>query len=811
MKLWQSNSMARGVIGKLCLLWVLLMAAAHAVSAPVTIRFVVWDGDEALKVIRASVDKFEAKYPDIKVKLENVPYGIYTQKLLTQYAAEVAPDVAMMEPPFYQKFAKRGVLLPLEQFYGDVPGFKVEDYYEPIRRAFTYQGSMYVLPRDIAPIGLIYYNKRLFGEAGIPYPDGSWTWSWEPRPELREKDFLWVMQQLTKRNKAGKPVQWGFVPGWMMAWVDVVVFSQGMRYANNDEQPTKLNYADPQMIKSFQWAADLANKRGWMPNPQEITSVLQSSSSNLFLQQKVAMFQSGIWEVPNFRKTLVPGSKEFFEWDIALAPGYQDGTGKITRAMPTGGSGYAIVNTTQHPKEAWLLTQFMAGEVGMKDMARAGLAQPAIQHLAVTQPWIPAADAPRAEKYPPSRILTDRAIPYVVFTPSADYWSEINGFVASKTEVIFNGSMGAEAGLKEGQANATARLNEILRQQELPKINWSAGLIGGALLLAGIATWVFRPDAKWKMTRRERQDNRAAFKFLTPWIIGMLVFTIGPMVLSLIMSFADWDIITPAKWRGVGNFTEAGGGDPRFWKTLAVTGIYTVVSVPLGIMFSLMLALLLNAKVRGIALYRTFFYLPSLASVVATALIWRKIFQPDGGLLNAVIYGPDGTRNLFGLGSLLTSVTGSTEPANWLGNEKLALPAFIVMSLWGLGGGMVILLAGLQGIPEMYYEAATIDGAGPVRKFLRITFPLLTPSLFFSLITGVIGSFQTFTSAFVMTSGGPNDATRFYILHLYDQAFTNLRMGYASALAWILFVIIMIFTAVQFKLHKYVFYEAEAK
>lgn len=797
---------------KATLLSLLLCLSAVLLASPVTVRFVVWDGDEGLRVIRKVLDKFEQENSDIKVKLESVPYGMYTQKLLAQYAANVAPDVAMMEPPFFQKFARRGALLPLEPFFGQTAGFEIEDYYAPIRRAFQYRGSLYVLPRDIAPIGLIYYNKRLFDQAHIPYPDGSWTWSFEPRPQLREKDFLWCMQQLTRKGSDGKTVQWGFVPGWMSAWTDVVIFSQGLRFADNDEAPTKLLYRDPRLAKSFQWVADLSSKRGWMPSPEQITSVLQSSSSQLFLQQKVAMFQSGIWEVPGFRKALKLGSPEFFEWDIALAPGYQDPqTGKVTRAMPTGGSGYGIVSSTQHPKEAWRLLTYMAGKPGMDGMAAAGIAQPAISKLATQAPWIPSGQIPAEERYPANRIATHNAVPFVVFQPTADYWPELKTFVDSKLELVFNNKMSAQEALDQGQKDAEVRLTQIQKQEALPPVPWAYGLAGAILLVAAIATWTYAPDRTWKLSRKEKQENRTAYWFLSPWLIGLLVFTLGPMLLSLIMSFAEWDIITPAKWRGGGNYGEAFGADPRFWKTLTVTGVYTAISVPLGLLVSLGLALLLNVKVKGMPLYRTCFYLPSLASGVATALIWKKIFQADGGLLNLLIYGPQGKWNTFGLAHFLSNVTGSTVPANWLGDEKLALPALSMMSLWGAGGGMIILLAGLQGIPQHYYEAATIDGASAFRRFRHITFPLLTPALFFSLITGVIGSFQTFTQAFVMTSGGPNDATRFYIFHLYDQAFNNLRMGYASALAWILFVIILLFTALQFRLNKYVYYESGEK
>ena len=289
----------------------------------------------------------------------------------------------------------------------------------------------------------------------------------------------------------------------------------------------------------------------------------------------------------------------------------------------------------------------------------------------------------------------------------------------------------------------------------------------------------------------------------------MLGLTLGPMILSLLMSLSDWDIMSPAKWKGLGNYSDAFTQDPRFWVSLRVTGLYTLFAVPLGLMASMAMALLLNTRVRGMPLFRTFFYLPALASTVAASLIFKKLFQAEGGFVNAILYGADGKGDFLGIASLLTHITGHTDPANWLGDEKLALPALIVMSLWGAGAGMVILLAGLQAIPQFYYEAAMLDGAGPWQRFRAVTFPLLTPSLFFALITGVIASFQTFTQAFVMTSGGPNDSTRFYILHLYNQAFESLRMGYSSALAWVLFAIILIFTTLQWRLNKYVHYEAE--
>jgi ABC-type sugar transport system permease subunit len=282
------------------------------------------------------------------------------------------------------------------------------------------------------------------------------------------------------------------------------------------------------------------------------------------------------------------------------------------------------------------------------------------------------------------------------------------------------------------------------------------------------------------------------------------------MILSLLMSFADWDMIRPARNRGLMNFKEAGLIDPSFWKSLWVTFIYTIFSVPLGIFGSMMLALLLNQKIKGVSLFRTLYYIPSITSAIAAALIWLRVFNPETGLLNFLLYGPNGN---WPIGRMLSSwlMTDPTKPLDWLALESTALPALIIMSLWGIGGGTVIFLAGLQGIPQYYYEAATLDGAGIIDRFKKITFPMLTPTIFFSMITGMVGAFQAFSQAFVMTQGGPNDATRFYVFHLYGNAFQSLRMGYASALGWVLFLIIMVITLIQIKASKWVYYEADAK
>jgi multiple sugar transport system permease protein len=775
-------------------------AAVAGAQSTVTLRFTVWDGDVAQVALREEVKRFEAAHPNIKVKFEAADYQGYFDKLLTQYAANVAPDVVMMNPEFFQRFSRRGAFLPLNPFFDDVPGFDIKEYYPSIVKAHSLGDTVYVLPRDIAPIAIVYYNKRLFKEAGIPFPDGTWTWDWEPRPQLREKCFTWVIQQLSKKNAAGKPTQWGYVPGWPGLFIDQTYLSLGARVADDYENPTKLLYDDPRIARAFDWYADLALRKRWIPSNFDQVG---TSSRQLFTQQRVAMYQSGIWDTPELRKEIQPVDQGGFEWDIALAPASKDGT----RAYPTGGSGYAIMSKTKHPAESWLLAKWMAGPPGMLAMARTGIAQPAIRKLALQEPWIPGPNTPAAQQIPRNRIITDLAEPHVVFAPTGLFWPEVNGIAQQPWGQVFNGDEDARTALPRGNAVAQKRLDTLRQEQNLPPFNWPLATAIGLAIAGAIVGWIYWPERKIRRTSKEKRENRIAYLFILPWVVGTVVFTTGPMILSLLMSFADWDVIRDARWRALGNYYEAFAVDPTFWTSVRVTIVFTLVSVPLGLIAALSLAMLLNTKVKGMPLWRTCYYIPSIASAVALSLIWIRIFQPEGGLLNATIFGIDGRGGIPLLQTLMAPLTGANGQINWLQNDRTALGSLILMGIFGAGGGMVILLAALQGVPNFYYEAATLDGASPWRRFLKVTVPMISPALFFSLITGFIGSFQYFTQAFVMTQGGPNNATMFLMIMIYNNAFATIRMGYSSALAWLLFFIVLVFTIVQLKGNKYVYYE----
>jgi len=289
---------------------------------------------------------------------------------------------------------------------------------------------------------------------------------------------------------------------------------------------------------------------------------------------------------------------------------------------------------------------------------------------------------------------------------------------------------------------------------------------------------------------RRLKRTLEGYLFISPWLVGLILFTVGPVVASLVLSFYKWRLISPPQFVGLDNYVTMFTEDTFFWQSLRVTLIYVAVAVPLQLAFALFLAILLNQKVRLIPLFRTLFYLPSVVSGVAVAVLWLWLYQPQFGLVNNF------------LGQL-----GIEGPA-WLVSLRWALPAIIGASLWTVGGTMIIFLAGLKDIPQHLYEAAKLDGAGEWAQFRHVTLPMLSPVIFFNLVLGMIVGFRQFELPLVMTVGGPVNTTMFYSLYLYLSAFQFLKMGYASALGWVLLLIIMAVTAVQLRLARHwVYYE----
>lgn len=293
------------------------------------------------------------------------------------------------------------------------------------------------------------------------------------------------------------------------------------------------------------------------------------------------------------------------------------------------------------------------------------------------------------------------------------------------------------------------------------------------------------------MSAAQRRDLRDGLLFTSPFILGVLALWVGPMLYSLYLILHDWNMLAAPKFIGLGNF-ERMLNDPLVGKSLVNTAYYTFLGVPLQLLVAFSLAVMLNQQIRGLGLYRTVYYLPSITPAVAFAVVWIQILNPEFGVLNQVL-------SWFGLG-----------PINWLFNPAWSKPALIIMILWLTGFQMIIFLAGLQSVPKELQEAAEIDGANTWRRFVTVTIPIISPIILFNMIISIIGSFQVFTAVFIMTDGGPQDSTLFTVLYLYRNAFELFKMGYAASLAWVLFLIIMIFTAIQFFFaNRWVYYEGK--
>jgi multiple sugar transport system permease protein len=301
------------------------------------------------------------------------------------------------------------------------------------------------------------------------------------------------------------------------------------------------------------------------------------------------------------------------------------------------------------------------------------------------------------------------------------------------------------------------------------------------------------PSAR-PLSRNAREQERAAYLFLVPWILGLIVFTGGPILASFVISLTNWNLLTAPKFVGLDNYVEM-VSDFNFWQSVKVTLRYIIMSVPLYLVAGLGLSLLLNLKIKGIGVFRTILFLPSILPAVATAVLFVTLLNPELGVVNQIL------RSL-----------GVEHPPRWFLSPAWAVPSVVLVGLWGIGGGAIIYLAGLQNINPQLYEAAEIDGAGPWRKFWDVTIPMLTPTLFFVLITSLIGAFQVFDTAFVLggSRGGTGDSLLFYLINIWNEAFRGGRLGYGAALAWVLIVVASIAILVLFRTaDRWVYYETE--
>ncbi len=744
-----------------------------------------WSGEggpEEDEIVERSLREFEAANPGLRVKRINPgDAGSFYTKLQTMMAAGEPPDVFYVGNERIPSFASLGLLEPLDRFVAadaasTEPGaLRLDDFYPQVVDAFRYdgtnagRGTLWGIPKDFTTVGF-YYNKDIFRRAGVPFPKADWTW----------EDFVSTARAI---HRATGPDGERYVGAEFVTWPAMVrayLFTEGGDAVGASWDELRLSDA-----KSM---AALERLRAWRHDEEGTLTSGRSklaTGSAVFATGKVGMAGPfGRWVVPEYRRI------KDFDWDFAPLPRGSERANIILTVS------WSVSAQSPRKDDAWKLVRWLTNEEGQKAQARLGLAIPSNRRAAESHAFADAAKPDNDRGF-----LDAVAASRVIDWPANPKFEQLLG--SNLDEGLKTGNKPLADAVKEFERLWKAELASPLGRGGFPPVPWAAIAAGiGVAVVAG-AAWLAVARRRVVLPPQEAGEERVGYLFASPWLVGFAVFMAFPVVMSLVLSFSGWrglSTLGEAKWVGWGNYAQLLAGDARFWTSVRVTLYYVAVAVPLGQGLALAAAVLMNRKVFGIPFFRAAWYLPSVLAGVGVAVLWRWVFDSDAGLVNQLL-GP--ALAPFGL-----------EPPHWFGKDAGAwgVPAFAIMNAWFVGGSMMIYLAGLQGIPDELNEAAQVDGIGRVRRFVSITLPMLGPVILFNVLMAVIGSFQVFTQAFVMTGGEPGDSTRFYVLYLFNQGFEYYEMGYASAMAWLLLVAVLAVTAVILRSSaRRIYYEALRK
>ncbi len=762
-------------------------------------------GPQEDQIIIDLIAEYERRNPDIRIKRINPgdAASLYT-KLQTMMAADTPPDLFYLGSERISSLADKDLLMPLEPLIeadraAGRETLDLDDFYTATVDCFRYDGektgsgTLYGIPKDFTTVGF-YYNKSVFDRAGIPYPPDDWTW----------QEFIETARRIGRLD--------GVVGAEFVTWPSIIrgyLWTYGVDVASPDFSASRLR--EPEVV------AALEQLRSWRFDE---TGTLTSGKSqvatgeDVFVSGRVGMAGPfGRWVVPRYRVI------EDFEWDFAPLP---RGTVKKNLVFTVA---WSMAANSRHTDESWDLLKFLTGADGQAQAARLGLAIPTLKSVSRTDAFIQPDQMPlRDEVYLRQAEYADAMI-----WPGEPRYESMLG--NKLDEALLSGNLSLAAALDNVEAEWARIRNTPLNRTDFPAVPWSALTLSTLTLIvlamvAGVFVWL-----RGRGGFAQRSEENAGLLMVSPWILGFAAFMAFPIALSLLLAFTRWNGVAgldTARWVGLENFRQLLGYDPQFWASLRVTLYYALFAVPGGQVLALLAALLLVSTRHLSGFFRSAWYLPSVLAGVGVAILWRYVFDGEFGLMNAWLLQPlcdfvnaylPAVRDavIAALNLVMRTLgyaamePGPLTPPQWFVDDAawFGPPAFAIMSFWTIGGTMVIYLAGLQGIPRDLYEAASIDGSGPLGRFRNITLPMLSPVIFFNFIMAIIGSFQVFTQAYVMTGGKPGDTTRFYVLYLFNQAFEYHEMGYASAMAWILLLMILGLTLFVMRgTRRYVYYEA---
>ncbi|MFQ3549594.1 MAG: extracellular solute-binding protein [Armatimonadota bacterium] len=739
-------------------------------------KIVFWYGatQKEQQAYKDMIAEFERQNPDIEVQGMLVPQQYVERKLILSIAGKVPPDVVRFYTHLGGEMMSRGGLEPIDDLIAR-DNINLSDFYEVGIKQNTYKGKLYGMPWVLSPYAL-FYNKELFRKAGLD-PE---------KPPKNWEELVEYSKKLTIRNERGQLTQVGFA-NFLYLPNDFSMYlwqSNGELLSDNN---LKAAFNSEEGIIAFRWMKGfLDNQVGGIREMQRFAANFKGATQDPFGQGSIAMRIDSPFRIPDL-------AKYFPNLDYAVAPiPYNK-----RRASEVVGNSLVIPKGSKNKEAAWKFIKFATSTEQMINICSVGGRIPA---------RISASHSEVFYNDPILKTFIDQ-IPYGQTIPIVPGWQEVSETLARQIEQGLRGNKSIEQALNDAAEDANKILaiaNEDLTK--LPEISWQIlGVISVIILILIIIVAALYIRKHTYHSKRLRKEAYQFLAFSSPWIIGFIVFTFGATIAALIFSFSKWDAISSARYIGFRNYTDMLTADPRFYKSLFVTFYYAIFSIPFALVGGLCVSLLMNKKLFGIRLFRTIYYMPVVITGVATSVLWQYIFNPTTGLLNRFLQ--MNVIPIIGKDGITFEPLWSTPP-DWLLDPSWAMPAFIIMGLWSVGGSMIIYLAALQGVPEELYESATLDGANSWNSFWNVTLPLLTPAIFYQLVTGTMYSLQMFTQAYIMTNGGPEDATLFYALYLFRNAFEFMKLGYASAMAWILFIIVMIITLIQLKMAKrWVYYE----
>lgn len=795
------------------------------------VELVFWGHPSLGDDVYTLIHEFEAQNPKYHVIMGSAVAADVTgdsQRLLCAIAGQVPPDVVYFDRFAIGEWAGRAALTDLTPYLEkqdpkDPYRINTEEYYPWAMEEASYRppGStekprVFGIPTE-ADVRIFYANGDVLKQAG--YVDGKG----EPVLPKNWDELRAYGNKLTRFRTPGDPksgiTRLGFAPRTGNSWLYLYAWQAGGEFLNANR--TVCTMDSPPVVRALRWMTDVYDDLGGYGQVNALEQQFQGGAMDPFVKDMVVMKTDGntyleriAWWRPDMN----------FVCGAPPMPADRVDKGPVSWS---GGFSFVIPTTARNKEGAWKFIQYMYSwpaiqlmEQGKREQLQSegkiymphGLAN-RVHFERLVKQYVTDNLAMPARFRQAYQVVTD-LMPKTRIRPVSPVGQLLWNQHVRATDLATNHALAQKAketggdeiqmALASAAPEVQRQLNEIMAPPPPTKVDWRGYFVlYGFVILLPFVLMYFVYQKRKKEYSYKPGEIGAAMLFATPWFIGMVVFVAGPILFTIIFSFTRYDVLSPARYVGLENFRQI-FKDESFYKGVWNT-VYMLLRVPLGMAVSLIIALMLNKAVRGIGVYRTLFYLPAIMPMIAVCYLWLWVLNGNNGVLNDLLNWCFGTAPMQWLAHLCSTFAG--HPVHfvaplWMADANWSKPALILMSVWSAGGGMIIWLAGLQSIPPQLYEAASIDGAGPWKQFWNVTFPMLSPYILFNTIIGVIGTMQVFQEAFITTQGGPVDSTLFYSYNLFKQAFQFFRMGYASAMAWILFVLVLALTLLQLWLSK---------